>query len=82
MTFSTEVTSDKGGGVLPWDPLIVATTSPDQISQAQFLVFLVGGCGPRLLKSVDGLHKAVVITVEPIGVSVGKGQSFRCSLLW
>lgn len=68
--------------MLPWDPLVAATTSPDQISQAQFLVFLVGGCGPRLLNSIDGLHKAVVVTVEPIGGSVENGQSFRCRLLW
>lgn len=72
----------RGGGLLPWDPLVVATTSPDQISQAQLLVFLVGGCRPRLLNSIDGLHKAVVVTVEPTGVSGKKGQSFRCSLLW
>lgn len=72
----------RGGGLLPWDPLVVATTSPDQISQTQLLVFLVGGCRPRLLNSIDGLHKAVVVTVEPTGVSGKKGQSFRCSLLW
>lgn len=53
---------------LPWDPLAVAT-SPYQISQAHFLIFLICSCSPRLLNGIDGLHKVVVVSVESFRIS-------------
>lgn len=61
--------------LLPWDSPAVATTSPNHLFQGKGLILHVCGCSPRLLSSIDGFHKIVVIFVEPIRMPANKSKT-------